>query len=171
MYISSIYRCHSIIFLNDCIYVIISYTHLIHIQRTTYLMNLFIDTISDLFVGLSKGGILKRMDITSKDGQIKLKSVRIYLEDGTFRTLALQESATTREFSEISTSFHWDFAAYKPVDFYSDLTPSPYVGNVVHTMLKKLDLQEKDSYNWHLWEVKPDGKRGKLRGNFCSDCL
>jgi len=73
--------------------------------------------------GLSKGGILKRMDITGKDGQIKLKSVRIYLQDGTFRTLALQESPNTE---------------YKPVDFHSELTPSPYVGNVVHTMLKKI---------------------------------
>jgi len=93
--------------------------------------------------GLSKGGILKRMDITGKDGQIKLKSVRIYLHDGTFRTLALQESPNTE---------------YKPVDFDSELTPSPYVGNVVHTMLKKLDLPEKDAKNWHLWEAKPDGK-------------
>ncbi|PRP86726.1 hypothetical protein PROFUN_02875 [Planoprotostelium fungivorum] len=92
--------------------------------------------------GLSKGGILKRMDITGKD-QVKLRSVRIYLRDGTFRTLALQEMPTT---------------GYAPVSFDSELTPSPYVDNVVHTMVKKLDIPQRDSDTWQLYEVKPSGE-------------
>eukprot|EP01117_Protostelium_nocturnum_P010385 TRINITY_DN3735_c0_g1_i1.p1 TRINITY_DN3735_c0_g1~~TRINITY_DN3735_c0_g1_i1.p1 ORF type:complete len:898 (+),score=321.11 TRINITY_DN3735_c0_g1_i1:330-3023(+) len=96
--------------------------------------------------GLSKGGILKRIESnsSSRNGPVKFRSVRIYLKDGTFRTVALHEKPVREEFQDI--------------DYDSEITPSPFVGNICHAMSKKLDLTKKDAMNWHLCEVKPNGE-------------
>lgn len=91
---------------------------------------------------------MKRIHHSNSDhGPVKFRSVRIYLKDGTFRTVALHEKPREE---------------FQSIDYDSELTPSPYVGNICHTMCKKLDLTKRDAANWHLFEVKPNGDRNFL---------